>query len=63
MKCQKCGQREGTETWAPSGVIGWVHGAYSTWCKRCVVEAQLEHARTAAANIPLLEQLLRDLEG
>ena len=63
-KCERCGTRDATETWAPNGVLGYIHGAFQQWCHRCVVEAQLEHCRAAEAlvrMIPQLEAQLKDL--
>ena len=60
QRCQKCNSRPATDNWAPDGVMGYIHGAYARWCHRCVVEAQLDHARDAAKRIPALE---RKLEG
>lgn len=62
--CQQCHQRPATETWVGDG--GWLaysHGMYSSWCKRCCVEAQLTHARESAAAIPDLEAQLQTLVG
>ncbi len=55
--CQKCGQRPGTECWC-ADTLALVHGMSAMWCKRCVLETQLEHARESAASIPELETAL-----
>ena len=61
--CQNCGQRPGTEAWCAEGVIAAVHGLTSLWCKVCVLQAQLQHAREMVARIPELEAALKQAEG
>ena len=61
--CAKCQKRPGTETWvAEGGALAYVHGMSQWWCRRCVLEAQLEHAHERAAAIPELERQLQDLD-
>lgn len=62
--CAKCQHRPGTEIWVgEGGTLAYVHGMYSRWCRRCVIEAQLEHAKTIAATIPALIRQLIDEVG
>ena len=63
MTCQKCGEREATETWAPDGLMGWVHGVSSQWCRRCVLREQLLFAEKLARTIPSLREELERAEG
>lgn len=57
--CNNCKQRPATEIWVgDGGVLAYAHGAYQHWCLRCVLEAQLEHARKLATSIPELESKL-----
>ena len=59
MICPQCKQRPGTEIWAgEGGSLAYVHGAYTYWCKSCVLTAQLAYARERAADIPRLEAAL-----
>ncbi len=61
MTCQNCQQREATETWVDDGgVFAYAHGMSQRWCLRCVLTAQLEHARKMAAQIPDLERQLAE---
>lgn len=61
-KCQKCGTRPGTEDWVgDGGTLAMVHGFVQKWCMRCVLEAQIEHCRAAAARLPDLERELSEL--
>lgn len=63
MACQQCGERPATENWVgEGGYLALSHGLYRRWCERCVVVAQLEHARKTVAAIPDLETRLRELE-
>jgi len=61
-KCQKCGNREGTEIWCESGAFGWAHGMGQHWCKICVLEEQLEFARKAVERIPEMTKRLEELK-
>lgn len=46
------------------GAMDLVHGGYTWWCKCCMIDAQLEHAKARAAEIPELEQeLIKALES
>lgn len=58
--CQNCKKRPGTETWV--GDAGAIAIAYSwmqqQWCKICVLEAQIKHAKERALEIPKLEKEL-----
>lgn len=45
------------------GVMGFVHGMYSRWCKICCLEAQLGYAKEIAEQIPSLEKELEELKG
>ena len=56
--CDNCHKRQATEIWAPGGTLAYIHGIYSRWCRYCVCEAQLNHARERAAEIPALEREL-----
>ena len=62
MKCQKCGNREGTEIWCEYGVLGWTHGMGQHWCEICVLEEQLEFARKAVERIPEMTKRLEELK-
>lgn len=62
--CEHCGQRPATVIWIGEGdMLTYAHGGGSNWCERCCVEEQLEYARKRAAEIPALEQRLRELTG
>ncbi len=62
MLCQRCTKREGTEIWT-EGAWAYVHGAYLRWCKRCVLEKQIAHARKIAADLPQMEAELAAIDG
>ena len=60
--CENCSLRPGTELWVGhGGVLDHVHGLSRRWCRQCVVEAQLTHARAAADRIPALQAELEEL--
>ena len=60
--CDQCQERPGTEYWiGDAGALAFAHGFYRRWCRRCVVRAQLAHAREQAALIPALEAELHTL--
>jgi hypothetical protein len=62
-KCANCFIRPGTLPW--DNGVGWIaatHGMASLWCKRCVLEAQLENARALATAIPELEKALAEVD-
>jgi hypothetical protein len=57
--CANCREREGTELWVgDGGALALVHGMSVRWCRRCVITAQLAHARAMAAQVPSLEREL-----
>jgi hypothetical protein len=58
MLCQKCGQREATETWT-NDLMSFVHGMSQEWCNYCCIKEQLDFAREQAMRIPQLEELLK----
>jgi hypothetical protein len=59
--CRNCGERPGTEKYSASGgALDFIHGSYQMWCRVCVLEAQLSHARERAAAIPDLERQLQE---
>ena len=58
MKCEKCGKREATQTFAQDE-MSFIHGMSSQWCEYCVVKTQLENAREQAKRIPMLENKLK----
>jgi hypothetical protein len=61
--CANCGIRQATLNWVgEGGVLAYAHGLASRWCERCVVAAQLEHARKLAASIPDLAVRLAALD-
>lgn len=62
MMCQRCTKREATEVWT-EGAWAYVHGAYLRWCRRCVLEKQVEHARKIVADLPQMEAELAALDG
>lgn len=54
--CDNCGKRPGTEPWVgDGGLLAMTHGWTKMWCKPCVLEAQIGHARERADVIPELE--------
>ena len=66
MTCQQCGKIGATHDW------GGTHDATTLarnprliqrWCRRCIVEAQLAHARPLVARVPELERELATLGG
>lgn len=59
--CDNCGERPGTEPWIGDlGALAFSHGGAKLWCRVCVLETQLEHARSRAAEIPRLERELEE---
>ena len=58
--CTNCGKHPAWG-WFQTGVIDFVHGGASPWCERCVVEAQLTHAREVVPRIEALEARLIEL--
>lgn len=58
--CVNCSMRKGTERWVGEfdSVTVARTGWHQMWCRRCVIVAQLEHARKLAATIPDLEREL-----
>lgn len=45
--------------WVNNGnTMNLVHGVYTWWCRCCMIDAQLEHAKLKAVQIPQLEQEL-----
>jgi hypothetical protein len=56
--CGECGG-PGTIKWGQSVQVA--RGHYTLRCERCVLTAQLEHARESAAAIPELEAKLASL--
>jgi hypothetical protein len=62
--CQNCSKHPATKWWTgEGGMIGAVHGFYQAWCDRCVVVAQLEHAKAAAKRVKELERELKKIDG
>mgnify|MGYP001564868610 CR=1 FL=1 len=60
MLCANCNKHKGTETWVGSGgIMDWVHGNYSMWCRCCILKAQLKHAKERAKEILKLENKLK----
>jgi hypothetical protein len=62
VNCVKCQQRPGTDIWC-DGTLAYVHGAYSMWCKSCVLDAQIAHAEKAAASLVDLRLALASLKS
>jgi len=61
--CANCNKRVGTQLWlGVGGALAYTHGMHTYWCKICVLETQLEHARERAALIPELEAELAQLK-
>lgn len=62
--CVNCNILRGTERWVGEydSVTVARTGWHQMWCKRCVVVAQLDHAKQRAAAIPELERQLAALE-
>jgi hypothetical protein len=60
--CNKCHRRPSTGIWADND-IAYAHGIYNVWCRQCMIDAQLAHARQQALAIPVLEAELEDLNG
>ena len=60
--CANCGKERPTSTFLPDGggAMAWTHGMSAEWCKVCIVEKQLKHARERADAIPGLEQELME---
>ncbi len=59
MKCNNCKKHKGTEIWiGDGGMMGYVHGAYSNWCKCCTLKAQIRHIKKISKN---LEKLAKEL--
>ena len=57
--CSNCHERPATEFWVgEGGSLAYVHGQYESWCKPCVLQAQLDYAKERAGAIPDLERKL-----
>lgn len=53
MKCANCNKREGSDVYVGnSGMMGYVHGFYQIWCKKCIYEAQIEFLENELKRIP-----------
>jgi len=62
MKCQHCHKRKATINYVSKGCfLDFAHAFYQRLCKKCVIRAQLKHAKKVAQNIPKLEKELRKL--
>jgi hypothetical protein len=59
--CAHCDERPGTELWGDA--LALTHGGGQSWCKVCVLEEQVKHARERAAALPGLEDELREARG
>lgn len=60
--CAKCKELEGAEAFVPdSPVFLWAHGQYVMWCKKCCVEAAIEHIKEGILKLPGLEKELEEL--
>jgi len=57
MKCQKCGQREGTIKFGED-FMSINHGMYQMWCNQCALIEQLLFAMRQAARIQILSKEL-----
>ncbi len=59
--CQTCHCRPATQVWT-EGALAMVHGAYAYRCELCCLRDQLKHAQERAADIPTLEDRIKELE-
>lgn len=60
-RCERCGL-EG-ETYTFGDALAITHGSGSSYCERCVVEEQLDHALERAQHIEELRRRLQELGG
>ena len=64
--CRNCNERPATAWWrGEMSVMDVARNptAAQPWCERCIVVAQLKHARAQADRIPALELRLRDIDS
>lgn len=65
--CANCGIREGTGKWIGHActlcAMRFGLDRLPEWCALCMTEAQTEHARKFAAQLPALEQMLAELKA
>lgn len=64
MTCANCQRREGAVVWVGNAsAFEYARNPHigRLWCRRCVLEAQLEHALQAAEQIPRLKRELEEL--
>ncbi len=60
--CNKCNKREATMRWADDATAAMLGGIWISYvCEICALEAQIEHARERAAEIPGMEAKLKKL--
>lgn len=61
VTCEHCGREAKTEPWVgEGGVMAVVHGMTSQWCRRCILEAQIDYAERITANLPELRKQLAE---
>lgn len=57
--CERCDKRPATSWWVgEGGLLGWTHGFRRPWCDVCCLEAQIEYAEAAAAQLPEMKARL-----
>lgn len=58
--CQNCKKHKGTDLWVGDrGVFGYAHGMSQSWCKCCILKAQIDYAELAVKR---LKKLRKDLD-
>jgi hypothetical protein len=61
-KCQKCHKLKATGCWVGNGdVMSAIHGMYEYWCERCMLEAQIKHAKEHKNDLKTLQEKLKKL--
>jgi len=64
--CENCGEREGVDNWvgtASEMEIATGRVKPVKWCRICVLEAQIEHAKEGASHLPSWRAQLRVERG
>ena len=62
--CQNCKKRPGAEKYVgEGGTLAYSRGWFQNWCKLCVLEAQLIHARERSDAIPSIIAEINELKA
>jgi len=58
-QCENCGNAPAVTWFVADGMPDANHGGAAAWCRRCALEAQIDHCEKAAARLPVLIAELR----